>query len=89
MAEWIHNSAFKSMTEAVRESEIKQRDPADLLAQPRHSKRRGVPLGLRWRRVVAPEDSPTLPHARRAQNGGDAQNGGAHLSHRRRDARVI
>ncbi|XP_073967262.1 ATPase phospholipid transporting 8A1 isoform X2 [Choristoneura fumiferana] len=85
----IHNSAFKSMTEAVRESEIKQRDPADLLAQPRHSKRRGVPLGLRWRRVVAPEDSPTLPHARRAQNGGDAQNGGAHLSHRRRDARVI
>ncbi|XP_053599624.1 probable phospholipid-transporting ATPase IA isoform X4 [Plodia interpunctella] len=33
----IHNSAFKSMTEAVRESEIKQRDPAALLAQPRHS----------------------------------------------------
>ncbi|XP_060800774.1 probable phospholipid-transporting ATPase IA isoform X1 [Amyelois transitella] len=33
----IHNSAFKTMTEAVRESEIKQRDPAALLAQPRHS----------------------------------------------------
>ncbi|KAL0884281.1 hypothetical protein ABMA27_016269 [Loxostege sticticalis] len=33
----IHNSAFKTMTEAVRESEIKERDPAALLAQPRHS----------------------------------------------------
>ncbi|XP_014356918.2 probable phospholipid-transporting ATPase IA isoform X4 [Papilio machaon] len=33
----IHNSAFKTMTEAVRESEIKKRDPAALLAQPRHS----------------------------------------------------
>ncbi|XP_013175124.1 PREDICTED: probable phospholipid-transporting ATPase IA isoform X5 [Papilio xuthus] len=33
----IHNSAFKSMTEAVRESEIKKRDPAALLAHPRHS----------------------------------------------------
>ncbi|XP_047989999.1 probable phospholipid-transporting ATPase IA isoform X2 [Leguminivora glycinivorella] len=33
----IHNSAFKSMTEAVRESEIKHRDPTDLLDQPRHS----------------------------------------------------
>ncbi|XP_072942053.1 probable phospholipid-transporting ATPase IA isoform X3 [Epargyreus clarus] len=33
----VHNSAFKTMTEAVRESEIKQRDPAALLAQPRHS----------------------------------------------------
>jgi hypothetical protein len=33
----IHNSAFKTMTEAVRESEIKQRDPAALLAQPTHS----------------------------------------------------
>ncbi|XP_075972322.1 ATPase phospholipid transporting 8A1 isoform X3 [Anticarsia gemmatalis] len=33
----VHNSAFKSITEAVRESEIKQRDPAALLAHPRHS----------------------------------------------------
>ncbi|KAJ0179615.1 hypothetical protein K1T71_005327 [Dendrolimus kikuchii] len=33
----IHNSAFKSMTEAVRESEIKQRDPPASLTQPRHS----------------------------------------------------
>ncbi|XP_061378672.1 probable phospholipid-transporting ATPase IA isoform X1 [Danaus plexippus] len=33
----VHNSAFKTMTEAVRESEIKQRDPAALLALPRHS----------------------------------------------------
>ncbi|CAH0721386.1 unnamed protein product, partial [Brenthis ino] len=33
----IHNSAFKTMTEAVRESEIKKRDPAALLAHPRHS----------------------------------------------------
>ncbi|OWR45528.1 hypothetical protein KGM_215959 [Danaus plexippus plexippus] len=34
----VHNSAFKTMTEAVRESEIKQRDPAALLALPRHSR---------------------------------------------------
>ncbi|XP_026745960.1 probable phospholipid-transporting ATPase IA isoform X2 [Trichoplusia ni] len=33
----VHNSAFKSMTEAVRESEIKQRDPTALLTHPRHS----------------------------------------------------
>nr|XP_026491605.1 probable phospholipid-transporting ATPase IA isoform X4 [Vanessa tameamea] len=33
----VHNSAFKTMTEAVRESEIKKRDPAALLAHPRHS----------------------------------------------------
>ncbi|XP_047023526.1 probable phospholipid-transporting ATPase IA isoform X7 [Helicoverpa zea] len=33
----VHNSAFKSMTEAVRESEIKQRDPSALLTHPRHS----------------------------------------------------
>ncbi|XP_059059545.1 LOW QUALITY PROTEIN: probable phospholipid-transporting ATPase IA [Achroia grisella] len=33
----IHNSAFKTMTEAVRESEIKQRDPAALLAHSRPS----------------------------------------------------
>ncbi|KAG6460163.1 hypothetical protein O3G_MSEX011818 [Manduca sexta] len=33
----IHNSAFKTMTEAVRESEIKQRDPSALLSHPRHS----------------------------------------------------
>ncbi|KAH9638252.1 hypothetical protein HF086_013690 [Spodoptera exigua] len=33
----IHNSMFKSMTEAVRESEIKQRDPSALLTHPRHS----------------------------------------------------
>ncbi|KOB69934.1 putative p-type atpase [Operophtera brumata] len=33
----VHNSAFKTVSEAVRESEIKQRDPAELLAQPRHS----------------------------------------------------
>lgn len=33
----VHNTAFKTVTEAVRESEIKQRDPAELLAQPRHS----------------------------------------------------
>ncbi|XP_045492723.1 probable phospholipid-transporting ATPase IA isoform X3 [Colias croceus] len=33
----IHNSAFKTMTEAVRESEIKKRDPAALLSHPRHS----------------------------------------------------
>ncbi|XP_052758712.1 probable phospholipid-transporting ATPase IA isoform X3 [Galleria mellonella] len=33
----IHNSAFKTMTEAVRESEIKQRDPAALLANSRPS----------------------------------------------------
>ncbi|KAI5645123.1 cation transport ATPase (P-type) domain-containing protein [Phthorimaea operculella] len=59
----IRNSMFKSMTEAVRESEIKQRDPAALLAQPRHSKSGGEPVGLRWRRhAVAPEHSPTLHH---------------------------
>ncbi|XP_037297496.1 probable phospholipid-transporting ATPase IA isoform X3 [Manduca sexta] len=52
----IHNSAFKTMTEAVRESEIKQRDPSALLSHPRHSKRRGSPVGVRWRRrCVAPE----------------------------------
>ncbi|KAJ8727263.1 hypothetical protein PYW08_015660 [Mythimna loreyi] len=33
----VYNSAFKSMTEAVRESEIKQRDPSALLTHPRHS----------------------------------------------------
>ncbi|XP_048480918.1 probable phospholipid-transporting ATPase IA isoform X3 [Plutella xylostella] len=34
----IHNSAFKTMTEAVRESEIKKRDPDELLSsQHRHS----------------------------------------------------
>ncbi|XP_049864853.1 probable phospholipid-transporting ATPase IA isoform X2 [Pectinophora gossypiella] len=65
----IHNSAFKSMTEAVRESEIKKRDPAALLAQPRHSKCRGEPVGLKWRRrAVAPEDAV----APRAANGAGA-----------------
>nr|XP_037870824.1 probable phospholipid-transporting ATPase IA isoform X3 [Bombyx mori] len=33
----VRNSAFKSATEAVRESELKQRAPPALLAQPRHS----------------------------------------------------
>ncbi|XP_050679810.1 probable phospholipid-transporting ATPase IA isoform X2 [Leptidea sinapis] len=33
----IYNSAFKTITEAVRESEIKKRDPAALLSHPRHS----------------------------------------------------
>lgn len=63
----IHNSAFKTMTEAVRESEIKKRDPAALLAHPRHSAVR--------RRRVAPEE---IPHALNGlQNGGHAhtQNG--------------
>ncbi|KAM3958124.1 ATPase phospholipid transporting 8A1 isoform 2-T2 [Aphomia sociella] len=74
----IHNSAFKTMTEAVRESEIKQRDPAALLAQPRQSgtrPARGEPVGLRWRRhAVAPEgapprDAPRGPPARHLTTG--------------------
>ncbi|XP_041972957.1 probable phospholipid-transporting ATPase IA isoform X5 [Aricia agestis] len=47
----VHNSAFKTMTEAVRESEIKKRDPAALLA-PRHSlgrhSVRAVSRGALW-----------------------------------------
>ncbi|KAL0839953.1 hypothetical protein ABMA28_016563 [Loxostege sticticalis] len=81
----IHNSAFKTMTEAVRESEIKERDPAALLAQPRHSKP-GEPRGLRWRRrgvaPVAPSPPPpAAPHP--------AANGTRRPRPRHRDSHVI
>lgn len=58
----VRNSAFKSATEAVRESELKQRAPPALLAQPRHSECRGEPVGLRWRRRhVQPAPAPPAP----------------------------
>ncbi|CAH2092341.1 unnamed protein product [Euphydryas editha] len=69
----VHNSAFKTMTEAVRQSEIKKRDPAALLAQPRHSGR------ARRRRAVAPVHPPLRNGdlGPNAQNGGHVQNGGS------------
>nr|XP_049697066.1 probable phospholipid-transporting ATPase IA isoform X5 [Helicoverpa armigera] len=57
----VHNSAFKSMTEAVRESEIKQRDPSALLTHPRHSRVRV--FARRRRQRVAGGHDPRVRHA--------------------------
>ncbi|CAH4036167.1 unnamed protein product [Pieris brassicae] len=69
----VHNSAFKTTTEAVRESEIKKRDPAALLAHPRHS---GSPRGLVWRRRVAPEEWKSPRRETRNGVSDGLQNGG-------------
>ncbi|XP_047023522.1 probable phospholipid-transporting ATPase IA isoform X4 [Helicoverpa zea] len=56
----VHNSAFKSMTEAVRESEIKQRDPSALLTHPRHSRVRV--FARRRRQRLAGGHDPRVRH---------------------------
>ncbi|XP_055915903.1 probable phospholipid-transporting ATPase IA isoform X3 [Eupeodes corollae] len=45
----VHNTVFKSLTEAVRESEIKQRDPGHVMRESRSSK--GCPVALSWKKL--------------------------------------